>query len=228
MTGTAQPKLPQALLFDLDGTLLDSLPGIRHSAEAAFRACGLEMGEVEMRPLIGPPIRTILARMAAKPPAEEELDDLVRAFRWSYDTEGWRMTPHYPGAVELLRETQARGKRLFVVSNKPRRIAARILEAGETLGLFAEIVTRDSREPAYSDKQEMLGYLLQKWELRAGECLMIGDTTEDALAASAAGIEFCLMTHGYGDVPAGSAIPVAFRIDHFSELMPIAEQEQVS
>jgi phosphoglycolate phosphatase len=226
MSGIVQPKLPEALLFDLDGTLLDSLPGIRHSAEAAFKACGLAMGEVEMRPLIGPPIRTILARMAAKQPDEQDLDDLVQAFRWSYDTEGWRMTPHYAGAAELLREMRARGRRLFVVSNKPRHIAVRILEAGGTLRLFAEIVTVDSREPRYADKQEMLGYLLRKWELRPGECLMIGDTTEDALAASAVGIEFCLMTHGYGDVPAGSAIPVAFRIDHFSQLMPVLEQEQ--
>jgi phosphoglycolate phosphatase len=136
------------------------------------------------------------------------------------------MTPHYAGAAELLREMRARGRRLFVVSNKPRHIAVRILEAGGTLRLFAEIVTVDSREPRYADKQEMLGYLLRKWELRPGECLMIGDTTEDALAASAVGIEFCLMTHGYGDVPAGSAIPVAFRIDHFSQLMPVLEQEQ--
>jgi phosphoglycolate phosphatase len=226
MPGTAQPKLPETLLFDLDGTLLDSLPGIRHSAEAAFKACGLKMGEVELRRLIGPPIRTILARMAAKQPDQQDLDELVQAFRWSYDTEGWRMTPHYPGAVELLRAMQAYGRRLFVVSNKPRHIAVRILEAEGTVGFFKEIVTRDSREPAYSGKQEMLDYLLRKWELRPGECLMIGDTTEDALAASAVGIKSCLMTHGYGDVPVGSAIPVAFRIDHFSQLMRVLEQEQ--
>ena len=54
----------RAWFFDLDGTLLDSLPGIEHSARAAFAACGLAMGEVELRTLIGPPIRTILAKMA--------------------------------------------------------------------------------------------------------------------------------------------------------------------
>ena len=105
--------LPQNLLFDLDGTLLDSLPGIRFSAEAAFRACGLEVGKTELRSLIGPPIRKIMERMAVRQLSGEELDALERSFRWSYDTEGWRMTPHYEAAAESLRELKASGRRLF-------------------------------------------------------------------------------------------------------------------
>src|SRR5580658_355753 len=99
----AADKQLGTLIFDLDGTLLDSLPGIRFSVEAAFRACGLAMGDVDLRSLIGPPIRTILARMAGKQPSGEELDQLERSFRWSYDCEGWKMTPHYEGAAEALR-----------------------------------------------------------------------------------------------------------------------------
>jgi phosphoglycolate phosphatase len=216
---------PGTLVFDLDGTLLDSLPGIRYSVEAAFRACGLAMGDAELRSLIGPPIRTILARMAAKQPAGDELDGLERSFRWSYDCEGWRMTPHYEGAAEALESLQTAGKRLFVVSNKPRHISMKILEEEGTAGLFEEIVTRDSRTPAYQDKQEMMRYLLQKWELEPGGCLMIGDTMEDAQAASKSGMRFCLVTHGYGTVPESSAVPVAFRIDHFSELVPLVAEE---
>lgn len=220
MASEAERKLPGTLVFDLDGTLLDSLPGIRYSAEAAFRACGLKVGDVDLKALIGPPIRTILARMAATRATDEQLDDLVSAFRWSYDNEGWKMTPHYAGAAELLRESKAQGKRLFVVSNKPRHISERILEAEGTLEIFDEIVTRDSSDPPYGNKEAMLRYLLQKWEIPVGECLMIGDTTEDAVAACGIGIKFCLMTHGYGDVPEGAEIPVAFRVDSFSELMP--------
>jgi len=219
MAGEEQRALPQKLLFDLDGTLLDSLPGIRYSAEAAFRACGLAVGDVDLRALIGPPIRTILARMAVVKATDGQLDDLERAFRWSYDSEGWKMTPHYPGAAELLREMQARGWRSYVISNKPRHVSIKILETEGTVGLFEEIVTRDSRQPPYTDKREMMSYLLQKWEIRAAECLMIGDTIEDAEAADSIGMQFCLMTHGYGDVPKGSVVPVAFRFSHFSELM---------
>jgi phosphoglycolate phosphatase-like HAD superfamily hydrolase len=48
---------------------------------------------------------------------------------------------------------------------------------------------------------------------------MVGDTIEDAQAAVEVGMQFCLMTHGYGDVPLGAGVPVAFRLGRFSELM---------
>lgn len=222
MNGFQELRRAKAVFFDLDGTLLDSLPGIRYSAQGAFAACGLARSDVDLRGLIGPPIRTILSRMS-RGADETELDALEQAFRASYDSEGWKKTPHYPGAAEVLRAMRQQGKRLFVVSNKPRHISTRILEAEGTLALFDEVVTRDSRTPAYTGKLEMMVPLLRKWEVAAGDCLMVGDTIEDAEAASHLGILFCLMTHGYGDVPEGSTVPVAFRFDHFSQLMPVTE-----
>jgi phosphoglycolate phosphatase-like HAD superfamily hydrolase len=102
----------------------------------------------------------------------------------------------------------------------------KILEVEGTLEFFDEIVTRDTRDPPYKDKREMMRFLLVKWRMQPATCLMVGDTMEDAESASDIGMEFCLMSHGYGEVPEGSSVPVAFRIDHFSELMPIPAQEQ--
>lgn len=220
MAGAAQYGEARALLFDLDGTLLDSLPGILHSAMAAFSACGLEAcRDADLKKLIGPPIRSILAQMALEPASEEELDALVLAFRKSYDGEGWKMTPHYEGAVEALRTLKQQGRQLFVVSNKPRHISIRILEREGSLGLFDEVVTKDSRQPPYRDKREMMDYLLEKWQLQREDCWMVGDTIEDAEAASHSNIRFCLMSHGYGDVPEDSAASVAFRLEDFCELV---------
>ena len=227
MADVVQNRTPLALLFDLDGTLLDSLPGIRYSAMEAFAVCGLDVCDgVDLRQLIGPPIRGILAQMAARPASDEELDALVRAFRQSYDGEGWRITPHYDGAVEALRTLKGQGKRLFVVSNKPRHISVRILEVEGSLGLFEEVVTKDSRTPPYRDKREMMEYLLRKWDLTPEDCLMVGDTIEDAEAASHSNIRFCLMSHGYGDVPQDPAASIAFRLDHFSELVQVIARER--
>jgi phosphoglycolate phosphatase len=225
MASTIQHGFPRNLFFDLDGTLLDSLPGIRHSVSAAFAACGLEMGKADLATLIGPPIRTILANISAVTLDEAQLDRLVAAFRESYDTEGWKLTPHYAEAATTLQELRAQGRRLFVVSNKPRHISEKILAEERTLDSFEEIVTRDTREPWYADKREMLLYLLRKWHFAPDSCLMIGDTIEDASSSHDVGIPFCLMTHGYGGEFAEPSVPVAFRFGGFTEFALFASQE---
>jgi phosphoglycolate phosphatase len=218
-------RLQANLFFDLDGTLLDSLPGIGYSVSAAFATCGLKMGTTELRTLIGPPIRTILANISAVTLDEAQLDRLVAAFRESYDSEGWKLTPHYPGAADSLQTLREQGRRLFVVSNKPRHISEKILAEEGTLDFFLEIVTRDTRTPSYADKQEMMQYLMQKWDLSAEDCLMVGDTMEDAKSAEDVGIGFCLMAHGYGGDFAGTDVSVAYRLDGFSGLTLLASEE---
>ena len=142
-------NLPQAFFFDLDGTLLDSLPGIAFSIEEAFTACGLPMQPIDLREIIGPPIRTILA-LAATQATDSDLDLLERAFRNSYDSNGWQKTLLFPGSNVMLREAHTLGIQLFVVSNKPRHISVKILEREGMLVLFNAILTRDSSDPPYT------------------------------------------------------------------------------
>lgn len=219
MTQRSSFHLPDTVLFDLDGTLLDSLPGIQHSILSAFRTCGLPMADVDLRSLIGPPIRTILSRLAEGASAKVNLDYLERAFRASYDSEGWQKTFHYTGAASMLKQMKEQGLRLFVVSNKPRHVSLKILEKEGTLKYFDQIITRDSREPQYAGKYEMICYVLTEQMIQPEDCLMVGDTMEDAEAAAATGMQFCLMTHGYGDVPQDSNVPVVLRLNSFLKLM---------
>lgn len=227
MTQDYSFHLLSAVLFDLDGTLLNSLPGIEYSARAAFRACGLPMAEVDLRSLIGPPIRTILSRLFLNAPAEgyeRLLDCLEQAFRASYDSEGWQKTYHYAGAFAMLTQMKEQGIRLFVVSNKPRHISLKILEAEGTLQCFDEVVTRDSRTPPYRSKYEMISHVSAEQALQPESCLMVGDTIEDANAAAMAGIQFALMTHGYGYIPSDGKVPVALRLDSFVKLMQCTDR----
>jgi phosphoglycolate phosphatase len=121
-------KLPQCVLFDLDGTLLNSIPGIAYSVAAAFRAAGLPERTLDLRRLIGPPIRTILSR-AAEATDDALLDELEWHFRVSYDSEGWGQTLCFPGVPELLETLKRNGHRLFIISNKPRHISIRTATA---------------------------------------------------------------------------------------------------
>jgi phosphoglycolate phosphatase len=78
-------RLPRFLLFDLDGTILDSLPGISYSVQQAFDVCGLPLPDCQLRSMIGPPIRTILS-LAGQVTNTAVLDALEQAFRRIYDS----------------------------------------------------------------------------------------------------------------------------------------------
>jgi phosphoglycolate phosphatase len=210
-------ELPPCILFDLDGTLVDSLPGIEFSARKAFANCGLSLATQNLRELIGPPIRTILSR-AGNVVNAETLDALEREFRASYDDEGWRKSSCFPGTLQLLQLMRERGHRLFVVSNKPRHISLPILEREGILKYFDTVVTRDSGSPHNNGKDQMISALLADHSIASEHCVVVGDTSEDATAAATLGIRFIFMTHGYGRLPQTPSTPIWFAVDNFSQL----------
>jgi phosphoglycolate phosphatase len=218
-------ELPPCILFDLDGTLVDSLAGIEHSARKAFKACQVSFAVAGLRDLIGPPIRTILSR-AGNVSDDKTLDALEREFRINYDDEGWRNSFCFPQVNAVLRKLQ-QGHRLFIVSNKPRHISLRVMEKEGILNYFEEVVTPDSRCPSYTGKDQMITTLLHRHSIPVGESLMIGDTSEDANAAAAAGISFIWMKYGYGNASHLASVPVSLALDEFSQLLSLLTKEPV-
>jgi len=208
----------------MDGTLLDSLPGIAYSVQAAFDAAGLPERPFDLRQLIGPPIRTILSR-AAETDDPALLDTLEQHFRASYDSEGWRQSICFPDAFEVLQAMKKSGHRLFIVTNKPRHSSTMAIEAEGIAPFFEGIYTRDSIEPPYASKAEMLHALLIDQHLSPQECAMVGDTMEDASAAAIHKMKFIFMEHGYGEI--SSVHPVMLRLGKFSEFLPYLAMENV-
>jgi phosphoglycolate phosphatase len=215
--------LPACVLFDLDGTLLDSWPGIAFSIDQALCTVGLPPIS-GLRSLLGPPIRTIFSRAV---PTDDValLDRLEAAFRISYDAEGWKKTVCFSGTLEALAAMKAVGRRLFVISNKPRHISLKILERERLFPLFERIYTRDSRVPPYASKEEMLREFLRDTGITSSDCVMVGDTMEDITAAAANGITAILMEHGYGAVAA--SVPVRMRMRSFLEFLPRKTMEKM-
>lgn len=188
------------VIFDLDGTLVDSLPGVTWSVKFALAVCGVDLRCPDLKLLMGPPIREIMAA-ASGVTDPELLDRLEAAFRASYDEQGWRMAILYDGTAEMISELQACDLRLWMATNKNRKPAEKMLRQFG-LSSFEEVVCRDSRVPPFGSKGEMLRDLLVRHELSATECLMVGDTQEDWRAAVDAGIACVLVPHGYGTPPA--------------------------
>jgi phosphoglycolate phosphatase len=181
------------VIFDLDGTLVDSLPGIEYAVDCALCAKNYPARTCELRPLIGPPIRDILQQVSGER-SPEALDRLEAAFRAAYDSEGWTKTTLQPQAMDLLEWITSGGARNYIVTNKPLRPAARI---SERLGLPA-LVSEMVCPPPYRSKAAMIQQLMLAGDVHAGNSLVVGDTQEDLDAAREVGMAAVVLSSGYG------------------------------
>lgn len=208
--------LVNTIVCDLDGTLVDSIPGIGAALSAAFLSVGREMPVVDLRAAIGPPI-SIIARRLEPSLSDTEVAQIEQHYRTGYDTHGWRETALFQGVAETLQAFRQQGCRLYIVTNKPRVPTEKILDHLGLQNLFEEAVSRDSRSPRYESKTEMLRDLLHRRRLPASTTLMIGDTAEDGEAATANLLPFAFATYGYG-AGATATLSAALSVDSFADL----------
>jgi phosphoglycolate phosphatase len=187
------------IFLDLDGTIADSLPGIQNSIRAAFAALGKPTPTNDLRSLIGPGIRKILARIDPAL-ATWELDFLEKHYRQSYDTSGCLETTLYPGVRDTLEKLLCCGAHLFIVTNKPRLAALNVLNHLQLTSYFREVLTFDSSQPPYESKGMMLRELIVKYGVDPSRAQMVGDTVEDKNAAEEVRIRFIFAAYGYGIV----------------------------
>jgi phosphoglycolate phosphatase len=185
------------VVFDLDGTLIDSAPGILASLESAFESCGLVPGEPLTATLIGPPLMATLERLAGAAHAGD-LPRLADAFKANYDDRGYRETIAFPGVAEMLGEASRRGYRLYIATNKRIFPTRRIVEFLGWGSLFAGIYALDSFDPPLQSKTLLLAEVLVRLQGGAGRTLYVGDRHEDGLAAAVNRVEFLLAAWGYG------------------------------
>ena len=205
------------LFFDLDGTLADSLPGLEASIVEALESGGRRLRVESVRPYIGPGIRTILKNLEGDL-TEAQLDDMERCFRGSYDINGVRNTEMYEGVKQTLEVLKANGAELFVVTNKPKIATANLMAQHGMTGLFTEVLSRNSRDPAYASKGEMLRELVERHGVDSEQAWMVGDTAEDYHAAMDAEMHFAFVEYGYGDV---SGDVECVRLSAFAQLVDV-------
>jgi phosphoglycolate phosphatase len=197
--------LIDSLIVDLDGTLLDSRPGIldsfRKAAKVVFPMVDLDIAKVP----VGPPIRRICAEVFPTI-SEGEMEQLTRAFRAGYDSEGCRQTRLYDGALEVLSQCAHRHIPIDVATNKPARVTTAILSRLEIDRFFRSVVAVDSADPPFTGKTAILRHLVKLNRLNLESTLFIGDTAEDGAAAQACGIRFVWAAYGYGKLEGGEEV----------------------
>ncbi len=181
------------IIFDLDGTLIDSAPGILRCFRHTFGALGIEApSEAALRSCIGPPLRDGLRSLVG----EARADQAVAIYRAEYDARGLHEHAVYPGIETLI--ASARSHRLFVCTSKPRPFAKAILEALPFAAQFPVIFGPEIDAPHRSDKTDLLRALLDAEGIAAERAMMIGDRRFDVLAANACGVRSVGALWGYG------------------------------
>ncbi len=207
--------MAQDILFDLDGTLIDSSPGILASFARVLAAHGLAPAVPLEASLIGPPLAVTL-RQVSGITDEARLAELVEAFKQDYDTAGYLGTEVFPGVAAGMAQLAAAGGRLFIVTNKRMVPTRRILEALGLAQFFAGIHTRDETAPPAVSKAAVTKRILARYAVDPAQALFVGDSGEDAAAARENGLRFIHATYGYGGAGIAAAPDAVLR--HFTEL----------
>ncbi len=189
----------KAILFDLDGTLIDSSEGITKSTQYALAHYGIIENDLsKFYKFIGPPLVTSFKKYYDFP--EEQAVEAVAVYRERYNKIGLFECSLYPGVRECIEKLKAQGYLIGMASSKPEVSCRRILEHFGILELFDDVVgaTFDGR---IDTKEEVLNEVMCRWsDVPKDEMCLIGDTMFDVEGANQVGIRTVAVTFGFGNV----------------------------
>jgi phosphoglycolate phosphatase len=207
-----------AVIFDLDGTLVDSAPDLAAAANTLLAEHGLPpLATAEIAAMVGDGVTKLVERvLAARQVSGVPLADAVARFMAFYERHPATLTHAYPGVLEGLPQLRATGLRLGLCTNKPERATHLILARLELADYFSAVVTGDSL-PARKPDPAPIRLALTQLGAEPRKAVMVGDHVNDVLAADAAGVRAIFASYGYGSATLGTAAPAA-TIDHFSDL----------
>lgn len=185
------------LIFDLDGTLVDSAPDICTALGLTLRERGLPAPDVTTtRRLVGEGQRVLIERALSWAGADvAQVDEVLPRFRAHYSEHLCEQTVMYPGVEQVL---SVLPRPRAVATNKPGAWARRLVESLGLLPSFEWVLGEDDVGARKPDPR-LLHHICQLAGVRPEQALMIGDSRIDLRAAEAAGMDAALCTWGYGD-----------------------------
>lgn len=211
----------KALLLDLDGTLVESLPDLAASANALLAELGAgALAEVEIAAMVGDGARKLVERaLAARGVGGESVETAHARFLEIYEARPAALSRPYPGVVATLERLSAGGWGLAVCTNKPLRATRLMLRDLALERFFGAVIAGDSLAVRKPDPRVFLA-ALQALDVAPPQGIAVGDHANDLLAATAAGMQAIWANYGYGKRPARPE-PAA-TIDAFNELPAVA------
>ncbi len=217
----ASMAFPKAVVFDLDGTLVDSAADIARALNAGFAPLGaIPFTAEDVHTIVGGGAKMAIDKAADR--AGLQLGDsqrtaLMQRFFAEYRLVSAEGNGLYPGARTLLQALRARGVKTALCTNKAEdvaHIAVRALGIADLLDV--KIGARDDRPR--KPHPDMIHACLAPFGVSAHDAVMIGDSRADSEAARAAGVPVILTSFGYSNVPVADLMPDAI-VDHLDEVM---------
>jgi phosphoglycolate phosphatase len=186
-----------SVLLDLDGTLIDSQPGILASCVAALRTLGHEPDETfDIRHTIGPPLDEMM-RVLLQPFGDDRVDEAMAAYRQHYGESGFLGSEPYPGIGESLKEIRQAGLRIYLATSKREAFASLILHH-LGLAIYFDGIHGSVPGGGREHKPELLAHILSQQHIPPSHSLMVGDRRYDISGAHAVGMRGLGVLWGYG------------------------------
>jgi phosphoglycolate phosphatase len=195
----------RAIAFDLDGTLIDSVPDLAAATNATLAQNQYQpVTEALVRSWVGNGAQVLMQRALSYVSAMPEdapdlqviLEQIMPQFMHHYGEHLQKHSRLYPGVVDTLQQLKQADFKLAIVTNKPYRFTVPLLTAFGLDELFSEVLGGDSLAKMKPDPMP-LQHLLKQWQLDESQLLMIGDSKNDILAAKAANVMSIGLTYGY-------------------------------
>jgi phosphoglycolate phosphatase len=212
---------PLLVIFDLDGTLVDSAGDICLAVNGLLQERGAEPLSVEtVREFVGEGARRLVEKLLqVRPAAGDDVDSVLTRFLAIYEEMPTTHTVPYPGVRATLDRLVASGASLAVCTNKPSGPTANVLRDLDLAHFFRIVIAGDTL-PVRKPDPVLIETIASRLGFDMTSAVLVGDSEVDAATAAAAGIPFVLMTYGYHHSPV-EAIPATHRLDQFAELMEI-------
>ena len=209
----------KAIIFDLDGTLIDSAPdllaGINHVLSGHAPLIDLE----HMRPMMGDGAVKLIERgleATGLTFESDEMEQMVEDFLIHYEENISVLTRPFDGVMETLYAMKEAGLTLAICTNKRQSFMEKVL-ADLEMDVFFDVLIGGGATGSYKPEAAHLMAVVDALELGPHECVMIGDSYNDVAAARACAMPVVAVTFGYSKDPVESLDPDAV-IEHFSAL----------
>lgn len=185
------------ILFDLDGTLTDSKPGITECIAYALDKENIPYTQAILDKMVGPPFRISMKEFLGQEP--DEIEKLISLYRGVYEVTGYKHCNVYDGVVEMLSALKNAGKKLAVATSKPMKFTNLIMRDFD-LGKYFDFVGGASSDASKEAKCDVIHMVLDNLKVEdKSKVLMVGDRLYDIEGAHIENVDCAAVLYGYGN-----------------------------